>query len=208
MFGGGRGSSDFDVRRSFSFGATYDLPKPAVTSAAKGLLSDWSIDALFYVRTATPVNVVSRTEVVGTNVMLALARPDLIAGVPVYIPDPSAGGGRRINPAAFRPVAAGQVGSLGQNALRGFGASQLDLTLRRQISLSDKLRIQLRGEVFNLLNHPNFGNPIGDLSNPRFGQSTQSLARSLGSGGINGGVRPIYQIGGARSVQLAVKLIF
>ncbi|HVN19824.1 MAG TPA: hypothetical protein VMU05_13650 [Dongiaceae bacterium] len=38
--------------------------------------------------------------------------------------------------------------------------------------------------------------------------STQTLANSLGSGGANGGLNPLYQIGGPRSIQLALKLQF
>ena len=49
-----------------------------------------------------------------------------------------------------------------------------------------------------------FGNPGNNLTNPLFGQSTQTLASSLGSGGANGGFNPLYQIGGPRSIQLAL----
>ena len=49
---------------------------------------------------------------------------------------------------------------------------------------------------------------INYLSSPLFGQSTQLLGASLGSGGQNGGRNPLYQIGGPRSVQLALKLLF
>jgi hypothetical protein len=50
--------------------------------------------------------------------------------------------------------------------------------------------------------------PINYLSSPLFGQSTQMLGASLGSGGQNGGRNPLYQIGGPRLVQLALKLLF
>ena len=46
------------------------------------------------------------------------------------------------------------------------------------------------------------------LPSPLFGHSTQTLANSLGSGGANGGFNPLYQIGGPRSIQLALKLQF
>jgi len=58
------------------------------------------------------------------------------------------------------------------------------------------------------LNHPNFGSPINSLSSPQFGQATQMLNSYLGSGGQSGGLNPLYQIGGPRSVQLSLKLIF
>jgi len=99
-------------------------------------------------------------------------------------------------------------GELGRNALRGFGATQVDLTLRRQFKLHERLTLQARADLFNIFNHPNFGSPINYLSSPQFGQSTQMLGASLGSGGQNGGLNPLYQIGGPRSVQLALKLLF
>ena len=60
----------------------------------------------------------------------------------------------------------------------------------------------------NILNHPNFGSPINYLSSPQFGQATMMLNSYLGSGGQSGGLNPLYQIGGPRSIQLAVKLQF
>ena len=62
--------------------------------------------------------------------------------------------------------------------------------------------------MFNIFNHPNFGPPISYLSSPQFGQATQMLGSSLGAGGASGGLNPLYQIGGPRSVQLALKLQF
>jgi hypothetical protein len=55
---------------------------------------------------------------------------------------------------------------------------------------------------------PILARPNNNLISPLFGHSTQSLASSLGSGGANGGLNPLYQIGGPRSIQLALKLRF
>ena len=83
-----------------------------------------------------------------------------------------------------------------------------DSALRRQFKLYERLSLQPRTEFFNIFNHPNFGNPINNLTSPQFGQSTQMLPSGLGSGGPGGGLNPLYQIGGPRSAQLALKLIF
>jgi hypothetical protein len=80
--------------------------------------------------------------------------------------------------------------------------------LQRQFHLSEKFGLRFRSEFFNIFNHPNFGNPNSNLTGPLFGHSTQTLANSLGSGGANGGFNPLYQIGGPRSFQLALKLQF
>jgi hypothetical protein len=64
--------------------------------------------------------------------------------------------------------------------------------------------------MFNVLNHPNFAQPIGDIFNPQFGVSTQMLGQSLSNGNVSGGggLNPLYQFGGPRSIQLALKLFF
>ena len=61
---------------------------------------------------------------------------------------------------------------------------------------------------FNIFNHPNFGPPVNYVTSPLFGQATQMLGASLGSGGQTGGLNPLFQIGGPRSAQLALKLMF
>jgi hypothetical protein len=96
---------------------------------------------------------------------------------------------------------------LGRNVLRGFGARQADIGLQRQFRLSDKVRLRLRAEFFNIFNHPNFGSPNNSLNGPLFGKSTQTFASSL-AGGNNAGFNSLYQIGGPRSMQLALKFQF
>ncbi|MBA2732689.1 MAG: TonB-dependent receptor [Acidobacteria bacterium] len=203
-----RGPSDFDVRHSLTAAATYNLPTPRGGSIGNAVFRNWSVDAILRARTAAPVNVVIRSDVIGEDLIVELQRPDLISGVPVYITDPTVPGGRRINRAAFLVPSQVRQGSLGYNALRGFGVTQFDLALRRQFNLGERLKLQFKTEVFNVFNHPNFGNPNNILSSNLFGQSTQMFGRSLGNGGINGGLSPLYQIGGPRSIQLALKLNF
>ena len=117
-------------------------------------------------------------------------------------------GGKIFNSAAFTAAPPGQQGDFGRNVLRGFDAAQADIGLQRVFRVTEKVGARLRGEFFNILNHPNFGSPTNSLTSPLFGQSTQTLANSLGAGGANGGFNPLYQIGGPRSVQLALKLVF
>jgi len=201
-----RGSSDFDIRHSFTAGVAYDLPMPAGQKALHKAFGDWSVDSFVLARSAPPVDVVSGV-VFAAGVALN-PRANVVPGVPLVLYGSQFPGGKIFNKAAFTAAPAGQQGNFGRNVLRGFGATQLDFALQRQFYVTEKVGLRLRSEFFNIFNHPNFGNPNSTLTSPLFGHSTQTLASSLGSGGANGGFNPLYQIGGPRSIQLALKLQF
>jgi hypothetical protein len=206
-----RGPSDYDIRNTFSGAVSYDIPALG-GGLLKQIFGSWSTDSIIYARSAPPVNVVTGQNPYAGSVLSgtsSVQRPDVVANVPFYLSSPATPGGKVINPAAFTtPVPATAQGDLGRNALRGFGATQWDITVRRQFRFTERVSLQARGDFFNILNHPNFGSPINYLSSPQFGQATMMLNNSLGSGGQSGGLNPLYQIGGPRSIQLALKLQF
>jgi hypothetical protein len=145
-------------------------------------------------------------------------RPDRANGVPPYISDSAAPGGRRINPAAVFISSDTRQGNLGRNVFRGFPLFQVDVALGRRFRASHYLDLLTRVEAFNLFNHPNFFPPAGQLGRvdpmgrliPQngFGVSQTILAQGLQAGSFNSGFSPLYQIGGARSIQLALKAEF
>jgi len=198
-----RASSDFDVRHSFNAAVSYSLPTLDKRTRLSGLLNNWMFDAIVAARTATPVDVFVRRDLGFGAFNL---RPDLIPGIALYLADQSAPGGWRINSNAF-VVPSGRQGTLGRNALRGFPFSQVDLAFHRRFALTDQTQLLLRAELFNVFNHPNFGDPVGDLSSGSFGRSISTLARSLGSSGSIG-LNPLFQVGGPRIIQLELKLQF
>jgi TonB dependent receptor len=205
-----RASSDYDIRHTFSGAISYNIPAPG-SGTWKSIFGNWSTDSIIYGRTAPPANVVTGVDAFDTGFLSgasSVQRPNLVAGLPLWIANPNVAGGREINAAAFTMPTGAVQGDLGRNALRGFGATEVDLTLRRQFKLRERLSLQARADFFNILNHPNFGPPTNYLSSPLFGQSTQMLGASLGTGGQTGGPNPLYQIGGPRSAQLALKLLF
>jgi hypothetical protein len=195
-----RGNSDFDLRHNFSAALQYGVP-----SRRKGLagtiLRDWQTSLIIHAQSAYPLTPFTSSLSILSGLIVA-QWPNLNAGVPVYISDLSVPGGRRINKLAFSPPPAGTQGNVGRNSLRGFAAYQFDFAFQRMFSLSEEIKLTFRGEAFNVFNHPNLGQPVADLNNPFFGQSTQMLVRNLG------GLSPIYQIGGPRSIQLALRLNF
>jgi hypothetical protein len=183
-----RGNSDFDVRLATTVAALYQ-PKR---------LNGWSLDAIFRARTGFPI-------------YWSNARPDLLNGSVAWIADTASPTGKRLNPAAFRAAPSGRQGTLGRNVLFGPGMWQLDMALQREFRFESRVALQLRMEAFNLLNHPNFGNPdvyAGDLTSSGFGIPATMLNKFLGSGGPANGLTPALQTGGPRAAQIALRLRF
>jgi Carboxypeptidase regulatory-like domain/TonB dependent receptor len=191
------GPSDFDVRHNLSGALTIDIPAAKGPRAIKTMTKGWGVDGLFRFRTALPTNLTSFV-VLGLDSLPA--RPNVVPGVPQILEGPQYPGGKAVNPAAFVAPSKNTQGNFQRNSLRFFNASQLDVAIRRQFSLTEALNLQFRFEFFNVLNHPNFADPTG--FNPGSNVSTQILSRSLG------GMSPLYQIGGPRSGQVALKLTF
>ncbi len=207
--GNSRGNSDFDIRHTFNAALSYEIPGPRRNAVARAILGRWAVDNLFAARSAPPVDILDN-RFGFLNGGLGAIRPDVVPGQPLVISDPTVAGGQRFNPAAFADAPFGQQGTLPRNFLRAFGAWQWDLAVRRRFTIREPVSLQFRAEFFNVLNHPNFAPPNNDFSaafpNPLFGQATQMLSRNLGGAGA--GLSPLYQIGGPRSVQLALKLEF
>ena len=201
-----RGNSDFDIRHSFTAGVTYTLPSPQTNRFARATLGGWSVDAFVLARSAPPVNIVGSLVVAAGTALYP--RPNVVPGQPFELFGSQYAGGKIFNKAAFTRAPVGEQGDFGRNVLRGFGATQADVAFQRQFAFTERLSLRFRAEFFNIFNHPNFGPPNNSLTSPLFGHSTQTLASSLGSGGANGGFNPLYQIGGPRSIQLALKLAF
>jgi len=200
-----RASSDFDIRHSLVGALTYNVPTPPLGTLVKHLLRNWSVDGILTTRSAAPVDVFYRRDL-GFGPFNF--RPDLVAGLPLYIDDASFPGGRAINRAAFTVPQTARQGTLSRNALRGFPLAQLDLALRRHFDLTERMNLQFGADIFNFFNRPNFGDPVGDLGSSLFGRSTAMLGRSLGSNVGSVGLNSFYQLGGPRTIQMSLKLQF
>jgi hypothetical protein len=208
-----RGSSDFDIRHALSAASTYDIPVPRVNPLMRVVLGGWSVQNIVQVHSAPPVNVFESDSAQLVRFSTQV-RPDIVPGQPLILFASTYPGGRALNPAAFvsppedadgNPI---RQGTLGRNALRGFGLTQWDFAIHRDFPIHDSLKLEFRAELFNVLNHPNFAPPQSGIGTADFGQSTQILAESLGGNVGAGGFNALYQLGGPRSVQLGLKLQF
>jgi hypothetical protein len=211
-----RGNSDFDLRHAFRGAFTYNIPSWNGNPLSKAVLRGWSVDTIGLAQTGVPDNLIGGIYFIdGYRVLL---RPNVVAGQPFYLhgaacvaAHTSLGcpGGVGFNPAAFTPVPrqanrapAQAQGTLGRNVLFGPGAWQMDFALHRQFNLTERVNLQFRSEFFNVFNHPNFGPEGTFVPSGIFGYSSSTLNNRLS------GLNALYQIGGPRSIQLALKLLF
>ncbi len=200
-----RSSSDFDIRHNFQAAITYDIPGSYANPVASAVLKHWGLDTRISARSALPVDLIGAHTVNPVTQQSVFFHPDLVLGEPLYLRDSQYAGGRIINPHAFELAPDGVEGDTPRNFARGFGAVQADLALRRDFPIHERLRLQFRAEAFNLFNHASFGaihNRLQDDGPDRFGRAYSTLNSSLG------GLNPLYQVGGPRSLQLMLKLAF
>ena len=189
------------------------------------LFRNWTANSIFFERSALPTDLIVSSLGSGNVFYYSGYRPNVVPGQPLYLYGPGFPGGKSFNSSAFSIPPRGLNGDLGRNVLRGLGAWQIDFSLHREFRVSEGLSLQLRAEAFNILNHPNFANPSdpatpGRLSfspGPAFGSrgferpngsATQMLATGLGPRNVVGQLSPLFQIGGPRSMQFALRLRF
>lgn len=169
-----KGNSALDVRHLLSANAIIDLPfgkgQPYLTTGPDRLVSGWQINIIQSARTGFPYSVVC-TNCGGAN------RPSLIGDPFASIP-----AGLIINPAAFTTAASAQrtvtnpagntirFGNLGRNTFRGPAIFNTDISVFKNTRITEKTKVQLGFEFFNVFNHPNFTVPSNDLANGDFGQ--------------------------------------
>lgn len=209
-------SADFDVRHSFSGAVTYAVPSVGKSGPLAILTKDWSLSPVIVVRTGVPFNAtIPAPSVLG----ISFSRPDLVPGQPLYLygaqcattfqglgvlaAGQSCPGGQGLNPAAFAKPSTPRQGTEPRNDIPGFGLTQIDLAIQRNFHLSDRLSLQLRGEAFNLINHPNFTNPRAGFTTVPF----TFLSKTLLNNGL-GGLNSLFQQGGPRSLQVSLRLSF
>jgi Carboxypeptidase regulatory-like domain/TonB-dependent Receptor Plug Domain len=195
-----KGDADLDRRHSFVGNAVYVLPSfKNRGSLFNHLLGDWQLNGIYSFFGSTPVDVLSGVNTYGTagNVN---PRPNLVAGVPIYVQ--AVDKTLWLNPAAFALPAVGQIGSLGKGAIRGKPINNMDFSLNKNWRVKEKYGVQFRAEMFNAFNHPNFNgfqnsiNFQGNITQPGFGTVT------------NGSFGTLSNVQSHREIQFGFKFSF
>jgi hypothetical protein len=177
---GDRGLSDFDARNRFVARAIYDLP-----FSGNQFVEGWQLAIIVQAQSGNPVNIVSSNSTV-TGIPNTL-RPDVRGPIAII-----GSADRWFDTSVFSAVAG--FGNLGRNVVIGPGFSNTDLSLVKNTELNEKIRLQIRIEVFDLFNHANFGQPGNVVGTPGFGRITSTRF-------------PTGESGSSRQMQLGIKLI-
>jgi hypothetical protein len=116
--------------------------------------------------------------------------PNAAFAVPcTFAPTPTAPGKYPIVPGTCHP------GSAGRDSLPGPDFVNTDFSLVKNTKITERLNLQFRTEVFDLFNHPNFGNPTNTATSAAFGKILSTRF-------------PVGDFGSARQIQFALKLLF
>lgn len=197
------GSSSNDIRRLFSGAVVFALPPIATTGPVNAITRDWSVDSIIIARTGFPFNAMNLFASLD-SLNFATLRPDVVPGKPYWVSDPTAPGGQVLNESKFAIPATNRQGTESRNDIPGFGLTEVDASLGRKISITERVALQFRADAFNLFNHPNFANP--NFPAIGFGASALRAGAMLNQG--LGGLIPLFQQGGPRSLQISLKLVF
>jgi hypothetical protein len=163
---GDYGNANWDLRHRFVAAYNYDLPFfRGSRSPVKWVLGDWQVNGITTIQSGFPFNVTVPGDPANTGV--GNQRPD-IAGRPTE----NCGSGHLTNcidASAFAIPAQYTYGNAGRNIFRGPGLVNFDFSLFKNFVVRERLRLQVRGEFFNLFNTPSFSNPGATLTALTFG---------------------------------------
>jgi hypothetical protein len=211
------GPSSFDHTHVFT--GSYVWESPSLKSSGSWmhyLLGDYELGGIISAASGRPITVLQGTELSGTGI--GNDRGTFIPGVDPYSAT-SCGTTVNcvswLNPAAFQPSKVGGVnnpliygtfGDVGKNVLRLPHTANWDMQLAKNFPITERFRLQLRVEYFNVLNHPNFApesTSTGTVNTTDQISSFDKLNSNAAFGTFRAG-----QAGDPRIAQLAAKFFF
>lgn len=194
-----QGPCDSDVRLNFNTGVVYDFPR----WRGLGRLGEgWQVGSVFTALTGRPWTALLGSSDDESGQDLVYQRADCSGVRPIYqFSDPR--NASITNAAAiFSTPAPNTIGTCGRNSFRGPGFRQWDFNIVKNTKITERMSLQVRFEVFNLLNHPNF-NPTPSSTNIASSSfSNYSQTPDIAAG------NPFLSQGGPRAAQIGAKIIF
>jgi hypothetical protein len=188
-FNNNRGPSDFDIPHRFVVSGIVEHPKLTnYNPILRTVLGGWQSNFIWTAQSGTPITIASGVDNALTGVGGNFAD---LTGVDWRMPGGRSRGQEVLewfNKAAFRLNAIGTIGTGRRNQLRSPGAWNADYSLFKNFPFTEAVRLQFRGELFNIFNHTRLGAPSASVTSTTFGRITSAYD--------------------PRIVQLGLKLIF
>lgn len=227
-FNAERGNGDYDLRHHFTFSLTYDLPN---WKTPLQLGEGWQVTSIVNLQSGLPYTLydsfddisftgefLDRWNFFGNPDDIHWGKTQQIKYVYPGSSNPRCAAHASVDQldtygcfvagnTVITPPENGTFGNQGRNLFRGPTFANWDMSVTKKWRLSERMNLQLRGEFFNILNHPNFDwftLPV-DLSDPVFGTNDLAVVRTTPDVGAS---NPVVGSGGSRHIQLGVKLIW
>ncbi len=148
-----------------------------MNSLLRRVAGGWQMSGVFSAATGEPLLITESSSAFAS-------RPDYIGG------EPTLGNARDtlqyLNKAAFARVPIGgasnstlRPGNIGNGAVRGLGRWNMDFSLGKNLALTERFKIQIRGDMFNVFNHTNFAGVTTEIASGNFGRFTSTAGARI-----------------------------
>jgi hypothetical protein len=165
-----KGLANFNVKHRFVTSFIWEMPfLKGSKGVTRALLAGWSVNGILTLQTGIPFTVLAGSDRSLSGV--GSDHADILGPAATYNSSSvNSKVARYFDTTAFALPALGTFGTAGRNTLVGPGLANLDMGLFKEFRINESKRFELRWEVFNSLNHPNFGNPNATFSSTNFGR--------------------------------------
>ncbi len=177
------GNADYDNRHNLNLAYVYDLPIRRMLSGhgVRSLVDGWQVSGSLFTHSGFPYTVEdfnAESNLGGQNFggpIFANYLNNSTSKAACNSPDTPCLSASQFSPAADNP---GRFGSQGRNMFYGPGYFNTDLGINKITSLPgwESARLSLGFQFFNVLNHPNFDQPINNVADPQFGQILNTVS--------------------------------
>jgi outer membrane receptor protein involved in Fe transport len=170
-------SSDYDIRHQFSANYVWDLPIKFSSRLLNTLVGGWQVAGTFFFRTGLPFSIEDGLQANAFVPNNLTANGAFLANI-LYAPSagvPTSFGSSCATTACFSTSSFAtptDFNAFARNAFRGPGYFNTDMNLKKTFALNERYRLTLGANFFNILNHPNFDNPVSNNLSSSFGTIT------------------------------------
>ncbi|HXG63743.1 MAG TPA: TonB-dependent receptor [Blastocatellia bacterium] len=177
VFHRNRARAGYDIPHILQVGFAAELPFGrgkawANEGVAAAVLGGWQVNGVFSATSGRPFTITADGS--SLNAPGNLQTADQVKPG-VEITGEVGPGEKYFDVTAFAQPTGPRFGTTGRNILRGPGYTNLDFSLFRQFALTERFRLDVRAEAFNLTNTPHFNNPSGSITSSTFGEVRSSF---------------------------------